>query len=120
MPIRTKGKIILVVLHTLMFKFLEKGRDRSVGTVTGCGLDYRGSGVRFPVRTGNFSLHHRVQTGPGAHSASYQMGTRCSFPGGKAAGVVELTTHLHLVPRLKNEWSCTSTPPICLYGAVLS
>jgi hypothetical protein len=26
-----------------------------------------------------------VQTGPGAHTASYTMGTR-SFPGGKAAG----------------------------------
>jgi hypothetical protein len=30
------------------------------------------------------------------------------------------TTHLHLVPRSKNEWSYTSTPPICLHGVVLS
>jgi hypothetical protein len=36
--------------------------------------------------SGNFSLHHRVQTGSGAHPASYPMGTRDSFPGGKAAG----------------------------------
>jgi hypothetical protein len=35
---------------------------------------------------GNFSLHHRVQNGSGAHSASYPMGTRCSFPGSKASG----------------------------------
>jgi hypothetical protein len=34
----------------------------------------------------NFSLHHRVQNGSGAHPASYTMGTRVSFPGGKAAG----------------------------------
>jgi hypothetical protein len=33
---------------------------------------------------------------------------------------VKLTTHLHLVPRSKIEWSYTSTSPICLHGAVLS
>jgi hypothetical protein len=33
---------------------------------------------------------------------------------------VKLTTHLHLVPRSKNAWSHTSTPPIRLHGAVLS
>jgi hypothetical protein len=35
---------------------------------------------------GNFSLHHRVQNGSGAHPASYLMVTRGSFPEGKAAG----------------------------------
>jgi hypothetical protein len=50
------------------------------------GLDDRGSRVRFPAGAGNFSLHHRVQNGYGAHPASYPMGTRGSFPGGKAAG----------------------------------
>jgi hypothetical protein len=29
---------------------------------------------------------------------------------------VELTTHLHLVPRSKNAWSYTSTVPIRLHG----
>jgi hypothetical protein len=29
---------------------------------------------------------HRVQNGSGAHPASYTMGTRGSFPGGKVAG----------------------------------
>jgi hypothetical protein len=33
---------------------------------------------------------------------------------------VRLTTHLHLVPRSKNEWSYTSTPPIRLHDVVLS
>jgi hypothetical protein len=46
----------------------------------------RGSRVRFPAGTGNFSLHHRVQNGSGAHPASYPMGFRDSFPGAKAAG----------------------------------
>jgi len=34
---------------------------------------------------GNFSLHYRVQTGSGAHPASYSMGTTSSFLGGKTA-----------------------------------
>jgi hypothetical protein len=33
-----------------------------------------------------FLPHRRVQTGPGAQSASYPMGTGVSFPRGKAAG----------------------------------
>jgi hypothetical protein len=41
--------------------------------------------VRVPVGAGNFSLH-RVQNGSGAHPSSCPMGTRVSFPGGKAAG----------------------------------
>jgi hypothetical protein len=32
------------------------------------------------------ALHHRVQTGSGAHPASYPIDTRGSFPEGKAAG----------------------------------
>jgi len=46
------------------------------------------------------------------------VGTRGSFPGSKAVG--KLTTHFHLVPRSKNAWGYTSTPPIRLHGAVLS
>jgi hypothetical protein len=61
-------------------------RDNSVGIVRGYGLDDRGSRVRFPAGTGNFSLHHRVQNGSEAHPASYPMGDRGSFPEGKAAG----------------------------------
>jgi hypothetical protein len=64
----------------------RKSRDSSVGIALGYGLDDRGSWVRFPAGAGNFSLHHRIQNGSGAHPASYTMGTRGSFPGGKAAG----------------------------------
>jgi hypothetical protein len=42
--------------------------------------------VRVPAEVGHFSLHHSVQTGSGAHPASYTMGTSGSFSGGKAAG----------------------------------
>jgi hypothetical protein len=72
--------------HFLFLLSLYKSRDSSVGIALGYGLDDRGSGVRFPAGAGNFSLHHRVQNGSGAHPASYTMGTGRSFPGGKAAG----------------------------------
>jgi hypothetical protein len=57
-----------------------------ISIALGYGLDGRGSRVQFPAGAGNFSLHHRVQNCSGAHQASYPMGTRGSFPGGKAAG----------------------------------
>jgi hypothetical protein len=63
-----------------------ESRDSSVGITLGYGLDDRGSRVRFPAGAGNFSLHHRVQNDSAAHPATYPMGTRSSFPGGKAAG----------------------------------
>jgi hypothetical protein len=65
---------------------LSKSRDSSVGIALGYELGDRGSSVRFPAGAGNFSLHHRVQTGSEAHPAFYPMVTRGSFPGGKAAG----------------------------------
>jgi hypothetical protein len=66
---------------------LQKGsRNSSVGTALGYGLDDRGCRVRFLAGVGNFSVHHRVQNGSDAHPASYPMGTRGSFLGGKAAG----------------------------------
>jgi len=33
---------------------------------------------------------------------------------------VKLTTHLHQVPKSKNEWSYNPTPPIRLHSVVLS
>jgi hypothetical protein len=43
--------------------------------------------VRVPAGAGIFFLHHRIQTGSGAHPSSYSLGTRGSFLGGKAARV---------------------------------
>jgi hypothetical protein len=63
-----------------------QSRDSSVGMALEYGLDDRDSRVRFSAGAGNFSLHHRVQNGSRTHPASYPMGTRVSFPGGKAAG----------------------------------
>jgi hypothetical protein len=55
------------------------------GIVLGYRLDDRGSGFRFPAGAGNFTLHYRVQNGPGAHTASYRKDMRGSFPESKAA-----------------------------------
>jgi hypothetical protein len=63
-----------------------KSRDSSVGIALGYRMDDCGFTVRFPAGAGNFSLHHRVKNGSGAHPASYPMGTTGSFSGGKAAG----------------------------------
>jgi hypothetical protein len=63
-----------------------ESRYSSVGIALGYGLDDRGSRDRFPPGAGNISFHHRVQNGSGDHPASCPMGTRGSFPGGKAAG----------------------------------
>jgi hypothetical protein len=53
--------------------------DSSVGIATGYGLDDRVSRVKFPAGARNFSLHHRVQNGSGAHPASYAMGSKGTF-----------------------------------------
>jgi hypothetical protein len=66
---------------TPVIKQMQGSRDSSVGIATGYGLD--GQGL-IPGR--DVSLLHSVQTGSGAHPASYPMGTGGSFPGDKAAG----------------------------------
>jgi hypothetical protein len=64
----------------------SQSRGSSFGIALGYGLDDWGSRFRFSAVAGNFSLHHRNWNGSGAHPSSYAMGTRGSFPGGKAAG----------------------------------
>jgi hypothetical protein len=48
------------------------------------GLDDRATEVRSPTEAEDFSSSPCIQTGSGAHPAPYPMGTRGSFPGGKA------------------------------------
>ena len=69
------------------------------------------SGDRIPVGA-RFSAP--VQTGPGAHPASYIMGTG-SFPGVQRADR-SVDHPPHLAPRLKKECSYTSTPHLGLRG----
>jgi hypothetical protein len=78
-------------------------------TIGVLGFDSRGTG----------NIHYRVRSGSGSSPASYPMGTGI-FPWGQNDRGVKLTTYLHLVPRSKNEWSYTSTPPVRLNGVMLS
>jgi hypothetical protein len=98
---------------------LYKSRDSSVGTALGYGLDDRGSRVRFPAGTGNFSLPHRVQNSSGTDPASYYMGR------GALSLKVERPEREadHSPPcsaEVKNAWHYTSTLPTRLHGVVLS
>jgi hypothetical protein len=82
---------VLRVHLKLWYYIILVGWDSSVGIATGHGLE----GPRIEPRWGaRFSTP--VQTGPGAHPASYTMGTR-SFPGVKSSRGVMLTPHPFLV-----------------------
>jgi hypothetical protein len=83
--------------------------DRSVGIATRYELDCPGIESRWGAR---FSAP--VQTGPGSHPASYTVGTG-SFPGVKRPGR-GVTTHPHLAPRLRKDYSYTSTPNLGVRG----
>jgi hypothetical protein len=67
----------------------------------------------------DLSVLRNVQSGYGAQPAFYPMGSGSSFAFVKSARGVKLTTHLHLVPRLRMvELHLHS--PIYLYGIVLN
>ena len=72
----------LALRSTLIWDFTQRGRgrDSSVGIATRYGLD----GPRIESRWGA-RFFAPVQAGPGAHPASYTMGTG-SFPGVKRPG----------------------------------
>jgi hypothetical protein len=72
-----------------MFQLLGGNNDNLGDSWVGIATRLRAGRSEFgsvPDGAGNFSLHHRIQNDSGAHSASYPVGTRGSFPGGKAAG----------------------------------
>jgi hypothetical protein len=98
---------------------LRIGRVKYKILSLGYGLDDRGSRIRFPAGAGNFSLHHRVQNGSGAHPASYPMGNGALSVGVKRQGR-EADHSPPSSAKVKNVWSCTSTSPIHLHGVVLS
>jgi len=68
------------------------------------------AGVQFPAEVGNFYPHHRVQTGSGAHPASYPVVTWLFPSGVKRPG--HEADHLPSASAVvKNAWGYTSTPP---------
>jgi hypothetical protein len=79
----------------------------SVGIATDYGLDDWMIGVQFLVGAVIFSLRHCVQTGSGAHPASYLMGTGALSLGVKRPGR-EADHSPPCSTDVKNEWSYTS------------
>jgi len=65
-------------------------------------------------RNGNATYCNEKQTGPGACQAPYTVGTG-SFSGVKLPRR-DVTTNLHVGPRLKKERNCASVPPLCLHN----
>jgi hypothetical protein len=68
--------VVIIIIYVIAQSVYRCATDWTIGVL---GFD-SGRGAR------NFSLHHLVQNGAGAHPASYLMGMRGYFPGGKAAG----------------------------------
>jgi hypothetical protein len=58
-------------------------------------------GVRFLTKPRDFFLFHSVQIGSGAHPVSNPIEIGVSFSRGQRSRGVNLTTHLHIVPRIK-------------------
>jgi hypothetical protein len=116
--------VLIIRLHFYRISFNNmllfiKSHDSSVGIALGYGLDDRCPRARLPAGTGNFSLHHHVQNGSGAHPASYPIGTAGSFPGGKRLGR-EANHSPPSSAEVENAWSYTSTILISFHGVVLS
>ena len=84
-----------------------------VAIVTNCGLHYREAMVKLPAWERDFSLLKNVQTGPGAHPASYSMVIVSVFIRGKAAGNAKLITRFNT--EANNAWSYNILSPIHLY-----
>jgi hypothetical protein len=73
LPFRQKARFSRLSFKALLLYSRERG--------------WTTEGSEFESRQGqDFYLLNVVQTGSGAHPASYPMGTGSSFPGGKAAG----------------------------------
>jgi hypothetical protein len=65
------------------------------------GLDCRGVGFRFSVRTRDFSFLHNVQTGPGSTQRRIKL-IHEAFPHGKNGRGLELTTKCPSSAEVKN------------------
>jgi hypothetical protein len=73
-----------ILLYNAEKRTVCGSRGSSGSIMSDYGLEDRAIEVRSPTGAEDFSSSPCIQTGSGAHPASYPMGTRGSFPGGKA------------------------------------
>jgi hypothetical protein len=104
-------KLLLKGLNRYKLQSIEQVQvklTQTGGRATGYGLDDPGSKVRFPAGTGNFSLHHRVQTGSGPNQPPIQW-----VPGDLSLAVKWPVHESDNLPpstaEVKNTWSYTTT-----------
>jgi hypothetical protein len=90
-------------------------RDSSVVIETGYGLDGQGS---ILGKGKKFSLLHTVEAGSGAPPSLLPIGAGAYSPGLKSRSV-KLTTHSHIVQRLRMVELYLHSP-ICIHGVVLN
>jgi hypothetical protein len=95
----------------------EDGEPGSSGSiVSDYGLDDRAIGVRSLAVAKDFSSILCVQTGSGAHPASFPMGTGGLSPGVKARPGCDADHSPPLVPRSWMSKTYISSPPKRLHG----
>jgi hypothetical protein len=94
-----------------LYWIINGSRGSSGSIVADYGLDDRGS-----IQTEDFSSSLCVQTGSGAHPASYAMGTGGPFPGGKARPGRDADHSPPSSSEVKNEKEKTSSTPKRLHG----
>jgi hypothetical protein len=80
----THDVFLKVFLFSYTIIIYNRNRRSSVSIVSGYRLDDRAIEVRSSAGAKDFSCSLCVQTGSGAHPASYTVGTGGPFPGGKA------------------------------------
>jgi hypothetical protein len=77
----------------------------------GYGQDGQGDGFWFLTGAKDFSDLHSIQTGSGAHPASYPVGTRGLIPQGVEQMECEPDHSPPSSTKVRNWWSYTFTPP---------
>jgi altronate dehydratase len=84
-------------------------RGTSSNRVLQYSLGHQEIGVRFSDVTRSLSVSHSVQTGSGAHPVSHPFSTGEGTRHWTSSGWgVNLTIHIHIVPRLRSSGAITS------------
>jgi hypothetical protein len=110
--------VALCILN-VSIRWRWKGRNSSVGIVLGYWLDDRVVGVRFPAGLGIFLFDTVSGPALGPTQPPIQWVSLALSLGLKQPGC-EVDHSLPSSAEVKNAWGYTCTPPICLYGVVLS